>query len=104
LEDVMRDECPNCGASKGEEYDLCYECAESMREYEQEEVVVKFTKVVRETDKAFLVKLGASPISPQKWCPKSVVSIDDEWLLMPRWFADKNGFEYEDEDFWEDRP
>ena len=91
----MRDTCPNCGGSKNEDFDLCYDCYQSVQELDQEEVGVRYHKIVKETDKAFLAQLGTSVISPRRWFPKSLVSRDAEWLLMPRWFADKEGLDYE---------
>lgn len=53
---------------------------------ENEPVVVE-GKLIHETNKAWLVKIGAR----EMWLPKSQCQYDGDEFLVPSWLADKKG-------------
>jgi len=89
----MRDTCPQCRGPKGMDFDLCYACAEELREYGREPVGVSFLRVTGETPKAWRVLLDDSnPFAPKTcWIPKSIGDVDEVACeaTVPRWFAEQ---------------
>jgi len=89
----------DCGAWKGEDFELCRDCAEMAREERNELVEVAYVARVQETEKAMLFKLTAGFLGKSLWVPKSILTDEDEGrgvFCVPRWWGDQEGVDYKD--------
>ena len=92
-------ECPDCGAWKGEDFELCRDCAEAKKEERERPVEVRYIVRVEETPKAVLFKLSPGFMGRRLWIPKSQIleeNLTERALCVPRWWAEDNGLAYQD--------
>ena len=54
---------------------------------DSEQVDIRFDSIVKETDKAMLIKIGDN----EYWLPKSQITVDGDDVSMPEWLAIDKG-------------
>jgi hypothetical protein len=91
----LENTCPECDGWKGEDYDVCRDCATEERERQQEPVGIAFHTRRTETLKAVLFEITPGFMGQKVWIPKSVLLSEgrdltgEQRFYVPAWFAEK---------------